>query len=80
MAEAWVPLFLFSVLFGLSMDYHALLLSRIREHYDVTQDNAVSVALGLRTTSGAPASDQSSGCLNSPKTPRGVSQISPSVA
>ena len=32
--EAWVPLFLFSVLFGLSMDYHVFLLSRIREHYD----------------------------------------------
>ncbi len=32
--EAWMPLFLFSVLFGLSMDYHVFLLSRIREHYD----------------------------------------------
>ena len=32
--EAWLPLFLFSVLFGLSMDYHVFLLSRIREHYD----------------------------------------------
>ena len=31
--EAWVPLFLFSVLFGLSMDYHVFLLSRIRERY-----------------------------------------------
>ena len=62
------------------MDYHVFLLSRIREHYDVTQDNAVPMAFGLRTTSGAPASDQSSGCLNSPKTPRSVSQISPSVA
>ena len=33
--EAWVPLFLFSVLFGLSMDYQVFLLSRIRERYDV---------------------------------------------
>ena len=35
--EAWVPIFLFCVLFGLSMDYHVFLLSRIREHYDLTQ-------------------------------------------
>ncbi|MDQ3979028.1 MAG: MMPL family transporter [Actinomycetota bacterium] len=50
--EAWLPLFLFSVLFGLSMDYHVFLLSRIREHYDVTGDNTGSVAYGLRTTAG----------------------------
>jgi len=48
--EAWLPLFLFSVLFGLSMDYHVFLLSRIREHYDRTGDNAESVAEGVRTT------------------------------
>src|SRR5262249_39743265 len=34
--EAWLPLFLFSILFGLSMDYHVFLLSRIKEHYDQT--------------------------------------------
>ena len=34
--EAWVPLFLFCVLFGLSMDYHVFLLSRIRERYTET--------------------------------------------
>ncbi|MGQ0521096.1 MAG: MMPL family transporter [Actinomycetota bacterium] len=50
--EAWLPLFLFSVLFGLSMDYHVFLLSRIREHFDITRDNAESVAYGLRTTAG----------------------------
>jgi putative drug exporter of the RND superfamily len=50
--EAWLPLFLFSVLFGLSMDYHVFLLSRIREHYDLTRDNTESVAYGLRTTAG----------------------------
>ena len=49
---AWIPLFLFSVLFGLSMDYHVFLLTRIREHYDRTGDNAGSVAHGLRTTAG----------------------------
>ncbi|MBI2237130.1 MAG: MMPL family transporter [Actinobacteria bacterium] len=50
--EAWLPLFLFSILFGLSMDYHVFLLSRIRERYDQTGDNGESVAHGLRTTAG----------------------------
>ena len=48
--EAWLPLFLFAVLFGLSMDYHVFLLSRIRERFDATQDNTGSVAFGIRTT------------------------------
>jgi RND superfamily putative drug exporter len=48
--EAWVPIFLFCVLFGLSMDYHVFLLSRIREHYDLTHRNSESVALGLQAT------------------------------
>ena len=48
--EAGLPLFMFSVLFGLSMDYHVFLLSRIRERFDRTGDNAESVAYGLRTT------------------------------
>ena len=50
--EAWLPLFLFTVLFGLSMDYHVFLLSRIRERYDFTGDNTGSVAFGLRSTAG----------------------------
>jgi RND superfamily putative drug exporter len=50
--EAWLPLFLFSILFGLSMDYHVFLLSRIREEYDKTHDNTEAVAYGLRTTAG----------------------------
>jgi uncharacterized membrane protein YdfJ with MMPL/SSD domain len=50
--EAWLPLFLFSILFGLSMDYHVFLISRIREEYDRTHDNAEAVAYGLRTTGG----------------------------
>ena len=50
--EVWLPLFLFSVLFGLSMDYHVFLLSRIRERFDETGDNARSVAFGLRSTAG----------------------------
>ncbi|GMU41727.1 MAG: membrane protein [Chloroflexota bacterium] len=48
--EAWLPLFMFTILFGLSMDYHIFLLSRIRERFDETADNAGSVAFGLRTT------------------------------
>jgi RND superfamily putative drug exporter len=50
--EAWVPLFLFAVLFGLSMDYHVFLLSRIRERFDLSRSNAESVAYGLRSTGG----------------------------
>ena len=48
--EAWIPLFLFTILFGLSMDYHVFLLSRIRERYDQTHDNRESVAFGVRST------------------------------
>ena len=48
--EAWLPLILFAILFGLSMDYHVFMLSRIRERYDQTHDNAESVAYGLRST------------------------------
>ncbi len=46
----WVPIFLFVILFGLSMDYEVFLLSRIRETYDATGDNAASVATGLART------------------------------
>jgi RND superfamily putative drug exporter len=48
--EAWVPLFLFSVLFGLSMDYHVFLLTRIRERFLRTGDNTDSVAHGVAST------------------------------
>jgi RND superfamily putative drug exporter len=48
--EAWIPIFLFCVLFGLSMDYHVFLLSRIREHFDQTHNNRESVAVGLQAT------------------------------
>ena len=50
--DAWIPLFLFSILFGLSMDYHVFLLSRIRERYDETGNNAQAVAYGLQSTGG----------------------------
>jgi RND superfamily putative drug exporter len=49
--ESWVPIFLFCILFGLSMDYHVFLLSRIREHYDRTDKSREAVAVGLKATS-----------------------------
>ena len=48
--EAWIPIFLFCVLFGLSMDYQVFLLSRIREFYDLTGKNTESVAHGVEST------------------------------
>jgi putative drug exporter of the RND superfamily len=48
--EAWVPLFLFAVLFGLSMDYTVFLLSRIRERYVQTGDTDLAVAHGIGST------------------------------
>jgi putative drug exporter of the RND superfamily len=48
--EAWVPLFLFSVLFGLSMDYQVFLLSRIRERFDETGDTVGAVTFGVAST------------------------------
>jgi len=48
--EAWVPLFLFAVLFGLSMDYHVFLLSRIRERHRRTGDNRDAIAHGVGST------------------------------
>lgn len=50
--ETWIPVFLFSILFGLSMDYEVFLLSRIRERYDQTHMNTESVAFGVRSTGG----------------------------
>jgi len=48
--EAWLPVFLFAVLFGLSMDYHVFLLSRIQETFLRTGDNTYAVSHGLRST------------------------------
>jgi RND superfamily putative drug exporter len=48
--EAWVPLFLFSVLFGLSMDYQVFLLSRIKERYDATGSTVDAVTHGVTST------------------------------
>ena len=48
--EFWLPLFMFSILFGLSMDYHVFMLSRIKENFDETKSTDDSVAFGLRKT------------------------------
>jgi putative drug exporter of the RND superfamily len=48
--ESWVPLFLFAVLFGLSMDYHVFLLSRIRERFRETGDNSDAIVHGVAST------------------------------
>jgi RND superfamily putative drug exporter len=48
--EPFLPMMLFAILFGLSMDYEVFLLSRVREEYVATGDNAVAVADGLAAT------------------------------
>jgi len=48
--DAWVPLFLFSVLFGLSMDYQVFLMSRIKERYDISGSTREAVASGVAST------------------------------
>jgi RND superfamily putative drug exporter len=48
--DAWVPLFLFSVLFGLSMDYQVFLMSRIKERYDGSGSTRDAVAWGVAST------------------------------
>jgi RND superfamily putative drug exporter len=48
--DAWVPMMLFAVIFGLSMDYEVFLLSRIREDYDRHGDNSTAIANGVAAT------------------------------
>ena len=48
--ESWVPMMMFAIVFGLSMDYEVFLLSRVKEEYDRTGDNAQAVADGLAST------------------------------
>lgn len=49
---SWLPLFLFVILFGLSMDYHVFILSRVREYYDRGLDTEHAVAKGIKSTAG----------------------------
>jgi RND superfamily putative drug exporter len=48
--DAWIPMMLFAITFGLSMDYEVFLLSRMKEAYDKTHNNAEAVADGLAVT------------------------------
>ena len=48
--EGWIPIFLFAMLFGLSMDYEVFLVTRMREAWDAGADNATAVAHGLERT------------------------------
>ena len=48
--DAWVPLFLFSVLFALSMDYQVFIMSRIKERYDQTGSTRDAVTHGVAST------------------------------
>ena len=48
--ESFLPMMLFAILFGLSMDYEVFLLSRVKEEYDRTRDNGAAVADGLSAT------------------------------
>ena len=50
--ESWIPLFLFVVLFGLSMDYHVFILSRVREAYDNGMKTEDAVAYAIKNTAG----------------------------
>ena len=47
---SFIPMFMFAVLFGLSMDYEVFLLSRVKEEYLVSRDNAQSVIFGISNT------------------------------
>ena len=49
---SWLPMFLFVILFGLSMDYHVFILSRVREAYDKGMKTEDAVAHGIRSTAG----------------------------
>ena len=48
--EGWIPVFLFAMLFGLSMDYEVFLVTRMREEWDATKDNEAAVRQGLAKT------------------------------
>ena len=50
--ESWVPLFIFTILFGLSMDYHLFILTRIKEARDRGLESRAAVAKGISVTAG----------------------------
>src|SRR4029077_17277028 len=49
---SWLPLFLFVILFGLSMDYHVFILSRVREAFNKGMSTEKAVAHGIKSTAG----------------------------
>ena len=49
---SWLPIFLFVILFGLSMDYHVFILSRVKEYFDRGMSTEQAVATGIRSTAG----------------------------
>ena len=65
--ESWVPLFIFTILFGLSMDYHLFILTRIKEANDRGLESRAAVAKGISVTRGrSPARPRSwSSCSRS---------------
>jgi uncharacterized membrane protein YdfJ with MMPL/SSD domain len=50
--ESWLPLFLFAILFGLSMDYHMFVLGRVKEAYEKGASNEEAVSIGIKATAG----------------------------
>ena len=50
--ESWVPIFIFTILFGLSMDYHVFILTRVKEARDRGLDSRAAVARGIALTAG----------------------------
>ena len=52
MIESWVPIFIFTILFGLSMDYHVFILTRVKEARDRGLDSRAAVARGISVTAG----------------------------
>ena len=49
---SWLPMFLFVILFGLSMDYHVFILSRVKEYFDRGMSTEKAVEAGIRSTAG----------------------------
>ena len=50
--ESWLPLFMFAILFGLSMDYHMFVLGRMKEEYERGASNEEAVSVGIKATAG----------------------------
>jgi len=50
--ESWLPLFLFSILFGLSMDYHMFIMGRIKEAHEHGRSNDEAISIGVKATAG----------------------------